>query len=81
MKKKDERKYLVLLICISFFLRFFLLSDIPGLHFDEARTGLEGKRILEDNYLPLVGQRPYIGNFSQLLVSTSFLLFGINIFS
>ncbi|MCX6695519.1 MAG: glycosyltransferase family 39 protein [Candidatus Altiarchaeota archaeon] len=81
--ESNRRIFLVFMVLVALFLRTFMLSSTPGLHFDEARTGNDVIHVLYGGGGPLLTeQQPYNGNFNYYLVATSFVLNGeISVFT
>ncbi len=75
-------KYILIVsLIVGSVLRLYDLETYPGLHFDEARFGLEAESLLEGSSFPLKGQQPYIGNFYQYFISIPLIFLGKTVFS
>lgn len=71
----------MLALSYAFLLIFFRLSEIPGLHGDEAWFGLYASEILEGGLSSLHGLNTYTGSLYSLVISLIFKLGGVDVFT
>ncbi len=82
-RPKTETLILIAILVVAAFVRLYNLDSLPfGVWYDEAVNGLEAKRILDDPaYRPIYMRPTNSPSHFMFLISFSFRLFGIDIFS
>jgi len=74
MKERKVFLEILLILAINFAIGFYLLDEIPGIHFDEARYANTAKNIIKSVENPLIQQQDYSGNFAYYFIVLEFLV-------